>query len=128
MPFVRKYWGIAVLVLALGGGVVWGLFSDPGVSKRTATAPAEIVSAEPIHWKEDGNLFAKRSRSISRSGYRVTYRFTANQQVVSAISDKNFWYEKGEQCRVCYEPAHPENNDLRDASSGAPCGSKFFSR
>jgi hypothetical protein len=58
----------------------------------------------------------------------VIYKFVANGQSFRGASDENFWYKEGEQCRVCYDPGDPSNNDLRDASSGAPCGSKFFTR
>ena len=125
---IQKYGGVSVIVLTIMVGLVRGLWPDRALAKRTATAPAEIVNATKINWNEGGSLFARRSRVSHRSGYRVVYRFTANGQVISGESDKNFWYEEGEQCRVCYDPANPNNSDLRDANHGAACGSKFFTR
>jgi hypothetical protein len=59
----------------------------------------------------------------------VAYRFRAKGELLSAGSNKNTWYRRGKQCRVCYEPANPNNNDLRDVSSGsAGCGSNVFTR
>jgi hypothetical protein len=123
--FLKKYsWLIPILL-----GVVIALLSklrfDPGLSKRTATAPAEIIDIESMVWTESGS----RGKSYSWSGYRVAYRFRAKGELVSAVSDKNTWYRRGKQCRVCYEAANPNNNDLRDASSGsAGCGSNVFTR
>jgi hypothetical protein len=125
---IQKYGGIAVIVLAVVSGLVWGLWPDQERANRTATAPAEIIKAKSVTWTEGGSFFSKYSRSTTRSGYRVVYRFTANGQLASGVSEKNFWYKEGEQCRVCYEPGDPTNSDLRDATSGAPCGSKFFTR
>lgn len=124
--FIQKYWGVGVLILIFVVGITWGLNPDPDVPKRTATAPAEIIRTETRHWSEGGNFFSRHSRSYSRTGYRVAYMFEANGQVVSGVSDKNGWYKTGEQCRVCYEPGNPKNSDLRDATSGGPCGSKSY--
>lgn len=121
---LKKYGSIAIMVGAAAGGFAWALFQDRGVGKRTATAPAEIISAEHIGWRP-ASLLSRTSGRI-RYGYRVVYHFKANNQLVSGVSDENSWYKKGEQCRVCYEPDNPSNNDLRDASGGAPCGSKFL--
>lgn len=124
--FIQKYWGVAVVILAMVVGLVWGLIPDPDVSKRTATAPAEILSATETEWTEGGHLLSRRSKSSKYWGYRVIYEFQVDRQFVPAISDKNSWYKKGEQCRVCYEPGNPKNSDLRDATSGGPCGSKYY--
>lgn len=124
--FIQKYWGVGVLILIFVVGITWGLWPEPGVSKRTATAPAEIISATETQWTEGGNLFARHSKSMHRYGYRVAYRFRVSEQTISETSDKNWWYKEGEQCRVCYEPGNPKNSDLRDATSGGPCGSKSY--
>lgn len=121
---LKKYGWLIPILLGLVIGLVSKFPFDWGLSKRTATAPAEIIDIESIVWTESGS----RGRSYSWSGWRVAYRFRANGELVSAVSDKNKWYKRGEQCRVCYEPANPNNNDLRDASSGSPCGTKFFKR
>lgn len=125
---IKKYGGVSVIGLAILIGLVVGLWPDQALAKRTATAPAKIATTKKITWTEGGNFFVKRSRTTHRSGYLVVYDFEANGQSFRGVSDENFWYTEGEQCRVCYDPANPKNNDLRDATSGAPCGSKFFTR
>jgi hypothetical protein len=125
---IAKYRGPAFIGLVIVIGLVKALWPDRKLAKRTATAPAEIVTAQKITWTEGGSLFSRHSRSTRRDGYLVVYRFMANGESFRGVSDENFWYKEGEQCRVCYESANPDNSDLRDATSGAPCGSKFFTR
>jgi hypothetical protein len=121
---LQKYGWLAPILIGVFIVLISKFPFDPGLSKRTATALAEIIDVDSIAWTESGS----RGKSYSWSGYRVAYRFRANGELVSAVSDKNKWYKRGEECRVCYEPANPKNNDLRDASSGSPCGVKFFKR
>jgi hypothetical protein len=110
---------IGLIVLALILGLAWGLWPDRQLAKRTATAPAEITETLPTSVK---------SKRVYRSAYHVRYRFRVNNEWVEGISRYDVMYYPGEACRACYEPGNPTNSDLRDASSGAACGSTFFTR
>ncbi len=97
----------AVLVL----GVIW--FVDSGGKQRSATAPAEIVSAVPTSWRD--------SSKATKNGHRVSYRFNADGQTISAVDEKNTAYKAGEQFRVCYDPKNPSDSVLH-SSGGKDCG------
>jgi hypothetical protein len=42
---IQKYGAVALIVLGVVIGLVMGLWPDEKLAKRTATAPAEIVTA-----------------------------------------------------------------------------------
>ncbi|MDP9162055.1 MAG: hypothetical protein M3O09_17750 [Acidobacteriota bacterium] len=126
-PRLIKIGSIALVVVPIIIGAVMGLWPDQELAKRTATAPAQIIDAESIQFSEGGSLIG-RNRRVDRTGYLVRYRFRAGNEWAEGVSPKNWWYKPNEKCRVCFDPSNPKNNDLRDASSGAACGSKFFTR
>lgn len=96
----------AVLVL----GLIWWI--DSGGKRRSATAPAEIVSVAPTSWREN---------KTTKNGFRVNYRFNADGQTVAGVDEKNTFYKAGEQFRVCYDPKNPADSSLR-SSKGMDCG------
>ncbi len=83
---------------------VW--WSDSGSKKLSATAPAEIVNAEPISWLAD----PKYSRKTN--GHRVSYRFNVGGKTFSGVREKYTSYKAGEQFRVCYDPKNPSDSVL----------------
>jgi hypothetical protein len=126
-PRLVKIRSIALVVVLIFVGAFIGLWPDQELAKRTATAPAQITAAEFVQFSEGGS-WVGRTHRLERTGYRVRYRFRAGNEWVEGISEKNWWYQKGEECRVCFEQSNPANNDLRAATRGPPCGSKFSTR
>lgn len=100
----------AVLILS----VIWWIDNSNG--QRIATAPAEIVSATPTSWSEN---------KTTKNGFRVSYRFDASGKSVTGVHEKNSWYKAGEPYRVCYNPKHPSDSELRSAS-GMDCGKRIL--
>ncbi len=101
---------VLIITAILVVGVIY--FVDMSGKKFTATAPAEIVSAEPTSWNE---------QKTTKSGFRVSYRYTVNGKTISGVDEKNTAYKPGEQFRVCYDPKNPSYRQLR-SSGGKDCG------
>lgn len=89
-------------------------WSESGRKQRSATAPAEIVGAEPTSWLND----PKYSRRTN--GHRVNYRFNVGGKTFSGVHEKYTEYKAGEQFRVCYDPKNPSDSVLH--SGRKDCG------
>ena len=98
-----------VIITVLGLIMIWWLDSE--FKRRSATAPAEILSIVPTKW-HDG-----RRRN---EGFQINYRFQVNGQKFLDF-ERTTNYTENDQYRVCYNPDDIADRKLHTAK-GADCG------
>lgn len=89
------------VVLAAGVFFITGSIGK----SRTASAPAEIISAEPSTWTT-GSI----GHTLNSKGYNVTYSFTtpAGEKFVKTDDRQTSYKDK----HVCYDPKTPTDSRL----------------
>ena len=101
-------WALLALIAVMG---LYTAFALSAGTRRTAEAPATIVSAEP----------QQLGSRETRPGFRIQYRFASADGSEHGGDALQPWtQEQVRSSKVCYEPGDPSNAELVLAGVSCP--------
>lgn len=94
---------LGTLVLLIAGGIAWGIGGfRADMGRRTAQAEVATLDYRPVRWYEDVN-----GNETERSGYDVTFSFSAGGQVHRGDRSRDEGFNPDERYIICYNPEDP---------------------
>lgn len=94
---------LGTLVLLVAGGFAWGVGGfRADVGRRTAQADVSAVDYRVVRWYEEVN-----GRETERSGYDVSFSFSAGGQVHRGDRSRDERFHPAERYIICYNPDDP---------------------
>jgi hypothetical protein len=99
---------VMIGVLAIGAFIFFSWQRHQRLARLTAEAPAQVLDVNVTS--------SKRRRSSRNYSTRITYRFEVDGRTIETewtksddVSDE---YALGRRAKVCYDPAHPDDNEI----------------